>query len=412
MIGERPNLVKPRLRTSSKYVFGIFCLLVFFEFARPQSTFSFLAPLRLPGLLSLFFILYSFLHLSEVALWKDKLVRHQLLFCIAAALSFFVAVNNFYWFHNTSSLFIYLLNFTVPMIVLIDSVHRLRRFLDVLVAALFFTCLYIFLHAGKGPGSFIRDENDAALVMCVWSAICYFLSKDTKYSSRKRKVYFLFSVFGAIAVVATASRGGFLGLLAVGFGIWWYGENRLRRAIKFSLVSLALLPIFLSLIPDSYVNEVKSISDTEDRTRNERFRSWRYGFYAFLDNPVLGIGVGNYPWRNSEYRDDGERDDDANRRDLGGRQAHSLWFTLIPELGLIGIFLYIAILQSIFKRSSESRLAPPSELTQLSRGVKVAIFSFLINGTFISVLYYPVFWFLVALHITLRRLSLTNKSKE
>ena len=61
----------------------------------------------------------------------------------------------------------------------------------------------------------------------------------------------------------------------------------------------------------------------------------------FFDNPVMGVGQGNYPWHVGEIEE--EMGVQWQTRSLSGRAAHSLYFTLLPELGLIGTLIYFLI---------------------------------------------------------------------
>ena len=92
----------------------------------------------------------------------------------------------------------------------------------------------------------------------------------------------------------------------------------------------------LPFMPDKFWSEFSSIQNTQDSTRVDRLRSWHMGWLMFEDSPIVGVGAGNYPWNVGEYE---IRMPDYNpeRPNHAGRQAHSLWFTLIPEYGLAGL---------------------------------------------------------------------------
>src|SRR5213075_2121097 len=91
---------------------------------------------------------------------------------------------------------------------------------------------------------------------------------------------------------------------------------------------------------DNYWDELQSMGDSNDSTRNDRLYMWRRSTEMFLDNLIVGVGAGNFPVRVSEYELKSEEFDPAVQHLHGGRVAHSLYFTLIPEYGLVGIFLY------------------------------------------------------------------------
>ena len=131
----------------------------------------------------------------------------------------------------------------------------------------------------------------------------------------------------------------------------------------------------------------------------------------FYDNPILGVGAGNWPWRVTEYELKLPPSEARTRRLLGGRVAHSLYFTLIPELGLIGIFVYAAIVILLFRRlfalarspaRSPSDSAPLSaNFALLAKAMIVSLLAFFSSGAFVSVLYYPHLWYLTGFVLAL-----------
>ena len=161
--------------------------------------------------------------------------------------------------------------------------------------------------------------------------------------------------------------------------------------------------VFWALIPQEYKGEIQSISDTEDNTRLDRIYSWTRGWEMFVDNPVFGVGVGNYPWRVAEY-EILSGSNYGQRKMLGGRAAHSLYFTLLPETGSAGTLVVLGLLVGFFKnvrRRPEFQDIPESRewhfLDGARRAIQVSMVGFLVTAIFISVLYYPQMWYLIGL---------------
>ena len=72
-------------------------------------------------------------------------------------------------------------------------------------------------------------------------------------------------------------------------------------------------------------------------------------------NPVFGVGQGNYNWNVHFYEDL-----NVTGQSSGGRAAHSLYFTLLPELGLLGVTLYVLILGVTISDLHRLRRARPT----------------------------------------------------
>ena len=226
---------------------------------------------------------------------------------------------------------------------------------------------------------------------------------------------FLVGTLGLLlfTITATMSRGGFVGLVAVAIACWLASP---RKAV--SLVGIvALSLVVLSFVPSSYWDEMKTIetSTENDDTGAQRLYLWGMGWKMFKDNPILGVGPTNFQWNNYKY-EDGEQ---ASRGlHIWGKGAHSLYFTLLPEEGLAGVVVFLALLilgirdnmriRKIYKRLKRNG-APPEllgrlyALTVYSRANDVAVLGYLVTGAFLSVLYYPYFWLQAGLGVAITR---------
>ncbi|MCI5166719.1 MAG: hypothetical protein D3903_11645, partial [Candidatus Electrothrix sp. GM3_4] len=220
-------------------------------------------------------------------------------------------------------------------------------------------------------------------------------------SKKLLKILWLVTVIFALAtVVASFSRGGFIGLLVMGSVYWLFSKKKV--IVTFFVICLGCGGYFLA--GDEYKQDMGTVTDTKESTANERLLSWEAGLDMFLDHP-LGVGGNNFPRLFNKYQPP------EMKRDMWGRQAHSLWFTLLPETGLIGIMLYFSIIISNFKGvwkiyRSKARVPSNEEEENFFKAISVAIFSslfaFFASATFISVLYYPIFWYLTALIVTVQ----------
>ncbi|MDA8165867.1 MAG: O-antigen ligase family protein, partial [Desulfobacteraceae bacterium] len=198
----------------------------------------------------------------------------------------------------------------------------------------------------------------------------------------------------------------------VGMYLLWRTPHRVTG-------SFAILALCLALCvyaPASYWSEVESIEaqNYQHGTGKERVESWEGGWKMFLDHPIIGVGAMNFGvWLPDYYPLDWKK----NR--MWGRVAHSLYFTILPEMGLIGTMLFVRIL--LYNRRTNRLIAkleedkgkllaasslPPSEREAMSRAIRTlyfislaykgAMIGFLVTGTFISVFWYGYFWSITA----------------
>ena len=216
-----------------------------------------------------------------------------------------------------------------------------------------------------------------------------------------------------MALVSTGSRGGFLGLLAVGAYCWFYSPKKIMSLV----VGLCLAGLVLIAAPQEYWDRIATITDDstmETGTAGQRMFTWGIGWEMFLANPILGVGQANFPWTLGEYL--GGRT--WQTKSLSGRQAHSLYFTLLPELGLVGVVIFGSMVYLNYRdtrvRQFRPRLRGPAvnadaeKDSQLNRAalygnaILGGMIGYLVTSTFISTLWYPTFWIMMGLAVALK----------
>jgi probable O-glycosylation ligase (exosortase A-associated) len=296
----------------------------------------------------------------------------------------------------------------VPVAFILRASGWRKKFFVFWLLAHLYIAAYAMTHAGRGSGSFLRDENDMALALCMAFPYPYFIAQ-ARSTTVKMKVLCWVTIIALLGgIAATTSRGGFVALLCVSAYILWIAKNKLRNIVIVILLAI----VAVQFVPDEYVQRIETITDTENSSRNERLLSWRIGWEMFLDNPVLGVGPGNWPFHAGrvqmalpEYR--------SGDQVLAGRAAHSLWFTLLPELGIVGTVLFLLMVWEIMRRLKRSeqmltRLeASPykglHEDLMLTFAMRASLIAYLTGGTFLSVLYHPHIPYLIGFVIALSR---------
>jgi O-antigen ligase len=139
----------------------------------------------------------------------------------------------------------------------------------------------------------------------------------------------------------------------------------------------------------------------------------------FLDNPILGVGQGNFPYVFGKYELEVTGSDESfHGRSVAGRQAHSIYFTMLPELGIIGTGIFIGMIIYIFKdlktirfRSSQQNKGSSPILNNnyfLALGLEGALVAYLASGAFISILYYPNLWILMGFVLSLKKIAIQD----
>jgi O-antigen ligase len=177
-----------------------------------------------------------------------------------------------------------------------------------------------------------------------------------------------------------------------------------RRRFLFGLALAVGAALLVAFAPAPYWADMKTMFDSQDVTRQERIRSWEQAQAAWRDNPVLGVGPGNVPWVLARY----EKFDTRVSHSLGGRAVHSLYLTILAEFGLVGVVLYGAAVVLLVARCVgivRGPELPGLHAESCARAIICSLVAWLVGGAFLSVLYYPHLYFLIALAIATRGLQ-------
>lgn len=397
-------------------------LYLYVEFVRPGDVVSVLSLFRLGALAILFSVFVWFAKCEKWPL-KDLAIKLYVVFIVQMAIMTPIAVNNYSAFYSAYILLTYLLAFTLPAMALIDTHERVLHFFRHWTVINFILMLVTISYGGTGPGGFIGDENDVALAINMGLPYAFYLANQKDIGVLRRWWYWMVFVVGVTAVILTFSRGGFVGLFAVTIALLWFSRRKIRNLLLIVLASFLCGSLVMSVLPSGYSQRIESMFDPSDGTRSERLYSWTLGWNMFLDNPVLGVGPGNYPWRVGAYQPPPE-ERPPGQPPVDGRMAHSLYATLLPEMGALGTGLMLAIIWVLVKRmlaiikaasavkDSEQLPHDASAFALLAKAVLVSLFAYLTSGAFISVLYYPHFWIWIGfcgiIHYGSRRVAFFN----
>lgn len=219
-------------------------------------------------------------------------------------------------------------------------------------------------------------------------------------------------VFMVVATIATGSRGGALGLVLMAGML---GVKLLKR--RPGLVFVGILAAFMSLplLSDSYVRRVASIwtpSLDETGSREARRITFEEAFATFLENPLTGVGAGQYKNYNPEWRTE------------TWRETHNAPLQVAAELGVLGLlcwgflvvraFLAPAQVRRLLRRAFREKrehgtpgLPTDAELEVFDAhqmAMAAAMVGWFVASMFASVAYHWTFYYLLALAIAPREI--------
>lgn len=157
---------------------------------------------------------------------------------------------------------------------------------------------------------------------------------------REKGSFLAVSAFVAIllADILTFSRGGYLGLSAglvfVGTLLWHKIDRRYRIATGLVLG----LGILVAVIPSPVSQRFLSSFDLKEGSNQGRIEMWRKATDVIRENPLGGVGLGNYPLEvkpTATYRDP--------------IYAHNTYLDIAAETGIVNMLVWIGILGTTFR---------------------------------------------------------------
>lgn len=412
-----PNIAKTLRPAMAKkeFMFPFYLILVFlfFEYARPQLLIPVFHYFHVPAV-TVILMAISIIFTGKLYL-KDKQTILYILLLAEMVIHGPIAVNN-YWafqvFYSMSTTFIVY----IAIINIIDSSYKYDKLIKYWLIIFIFLAVIGIVKRGIGVGGFIGDENDFCMALNMIIPFSLFGIFSEKKLNGRLYLIFLSCLF-LYVIILTDSRGGFVGLVSVAIYCWLKSNKK--------IVVGALMGIFVMfavvIAPQEYWDEVRSIT-TENTAANpygtgaQRIYAWKLGWHMFLDNPVIGVGQGNYPWRVWDMEQ--KLGVQWQERSLAGRAAHSLYFTLIPELGIVGTLIYIFMVVfsikdlNYIKKHCKIQKNKTDEISSrhyyLALALEGSLVGFLTSSVFISTLYYPNFWILSAFIISLKKIVASN----
>ena len=176
--------------------------------------------------------------------------------------------------------------------------------------------------------------------------LLYFFSKENRIFLKVIYVLAFISTLLIITILGTRSAFISAGVVIISFFIYMVqAKNVSSYKIKHILTITAstIIIIFTSkIISDNgtdVISRASTISlDTNDGSVDERLRFYKQGINYFLENPIIGTGIGNWKIFSIKY------DKENIVEYIVPYHAHNDFIQLLVELGIFGLLLYSAFI--------------------------------------------------------------------
>jgi probable O-glycosylation ligase (exosortase A-associated) len=212
-----------------------------------------------------------------------------------------------------------------------------------------------------------------------------------------------------ICVIATASRAGFIGLALLGLVFVLASRRKLLGLLLLAALALA----GTQLVSNDWVQRMNTIQSAEDDTSfMARVGAWKVSAVIALERPLLGGGFHavEHPevW-NPRVAAAGNLPVLTSAPLTLARAAHSIYFEVLGDLGVLGLVLFLALLALAWRNArAVRRLVRRSGrddlrwAAQMAGALAVSLLLFLVVGASLSVAYHDIDYLPVAMLAALR----------
>jgi putative inorganic carbon (HCO3(-)) transporter len=254
------------------------------------------------------------------------------------------------------------------MVNVLTSLRRIERLRWLLVLASGYLAFRAVLDYARGinvvsgrvegaVGGIFKNPNDLALNMVAFLPFAIFIALRPG-SMMRRATAGLCAVLMVGAVVASHSRAGSLGLVAM-LGV--LGLSLLKHRPGLVIGGLIVVSLTAPLLPASYWRRIASITDgskDDSGSRESRRQLLHESFQAFIENPMTGVGAGQFRNWNPEGRV------------APWRESHDVLLQVAAELGAGGlaVLLYLIVRGAFCVRESRRLLRQAALKSTRGRG--------------------------------------------
>lgn len=267
----------------------------------------------------------------------------------------------------------------------------------------------IWLHSYDNP-----NDLAALCLLMISLALSLLVTEHAKWT---RRAVVLGMALLPLLVLMTQSRGAIIALAAMLLLLVAKHGRELkamipkRRRGQVLAVGAVLAMVVLANAPDAVWSRLSRLSNVTDTQRLEqvdpegsakqRFEIWRVAMYLSARNPLIGVGVGAYPYEHERFS---ETEGMFERTSWGRRDPHSTYIRVMAETGIPGLVLFVGIVLSAVIPSNRIRKRAkrdyPRESLQILM-LEIGLLGYFLAGVFGSFAYLPFIYIHLLLMVVL-----------
>jgi len=227
---------------------------------------------------------------------------------------------------------------------------NVKKYLNTLLAGNLLVISYgIYVDYFTGNDFFYRANGMGTLAsFIVILFLSLLLSKE--FGIYKRLALILGIIGGTINLITTYSRGAILGffvavIVGIGCIIWRSFKKRSTRKVKVFLISILVFIILAApfLTSDMVIKRFERIKNINaNNSLRTRVAMWKSSLLMIKDNPLLGVGVGNFR-SNFIYYLKSKLKIEVSRVGIDHEHPHNLFLYIGAEQGIISLIILLIL---------------------------------------------------------------------
>ena len=287
--------------------------------------------------------------------------------------------------------------------------ERIHALVFVIVLALSFLgvkegLIYLLTAGGHkvlGSGS-IGDNNSLATALLMIVPLAFHLSRYTAVRAVRIGLLVVLGL-SVVTVVATYSRGGFIGLLLLGLLLVKNSPNKLRSLLL--IVVAGALVYFLA--PAAWFERIDTIKDAgNDGSFMGRVVAWKISWLIAMAHPLFGGGPHAVQqlavWSTFRPLLDTLDFIPTPPADEFPHAAHSTYFEVLGDLGFVGLAVFLSMLGTAFWNCRKIRLLCRGDPAlawagDLAHMLQASLLVYAVTTAALSMGYFELLYVLVAL---------------
>ncbi len=151
-------------------------------------------------------------------------------------------------------------------------------------------------------------------------------------------ILFVAAFFGTIG---TGIRSAWLAVIVMLMGAAFFVWHGKWKSIIGGALVMAVTVGVVAFSNANYLNRMQSISDMQQQQVAERFLMWESSFRMFKDQPLFGVGAGNW---GDAYQ---QTYISPNAKEPYQRHAHSDYMQFLAEYGIVGLLGFLTMTVSL-----------------------------------------------------------------